>query len=240
MLEKIISKGILELAIEDVQSLSKDDYALVRKDYFGASDSSILCGVNLYKNMNDLLKEKNAKYITKEEREVGEKAIVKKGYDLEPIILQKAEEELGQPVLKPKDMFRFKAHTILSVNFDGVLEQDTNLYPVEAKLVSKWGEKYYNKTITKEDALAVDMKLEGTDLATHIKKKALKFGIPAYYYTQVQQQLAGLNSNHGFLAAMFDDTWTFKLFLVKRDEYVINKLYEIAELNKDKIKIGDN
>ena len=170
MLEKIISKGILELAIEDVQSLSKDDYALVRKDYFGASDSSILCGVNLYKNMNDLLKEKNAKYITKEEREVGEKAIVKKGYDLEPIILQKAEEELEQPVLKPKDMFRFKAHTILSVNFDGVLEQDTNLYPVEAKLVSKWGEKYYNKTITKEDALAVDMKLEGTDLATHIKK----------------------------------------------------------------------
>ena len=68
----------------------------------------------------------------------------------------------------------------------------------------------------------------------------MKFGIPAYYYTQVQQQLAGLNSNHGFLAAMFDDTWTFKLFLVKRDEYVINKLYEIAELNKDKIKIGDN
>ena len=48
MLEKIISKGVLELAIEDVQSLSKDDYALVRKDYFGASDSSILCGVNLY------------------------------------------------------------------------------------------------------------------------------------------------------------------------------------------------
>ena len=78
-------------------------------------------------------------------------------------------------------MFRFKAHTVLSVNFDGVLEQGTNLYPVEAKLVSKWGEKYYNKTVTKEDALAVDMKLEGTDLASHIKKKALKFGIPAYY-----------------------------------------------------------
>ena len=93
MLEKIISKGILELAVEDVQSLSKDDYALVRKDYFGASDSSVLCGVNLYKNMDELLKEKNTKYITKEEREVGEKAIVRKGYDLEPIILQKAEEE---------------------------------------------------------------------------------------------------------------------------------------------------
>ena len=236
MLEKILSKGMLELAIEDVQSLSKDDYALVRKDYFGASDSSVLCGVNLYKTMDALLKEKKSKYITKEEKEVGEKPIVRKGYDIEPIILQKAEEELGTTVHKPQDMFKFKAHPSLSVNFDGVTEQGDDLYTVEAKLVSKWGEKYYNKTVTKEDALKVDMGLEGTDLASHIKKKALRFGIPAYYYTQVQQQIAGLGTDYGFLAAMFDETWTFKLFLVKRDNYVINKLYELGDNNIDKIK----
>ena len=236
MLEKILSKGMLELAIENVQSLSKDDYALVRKDYFGASDSSVLCGVNLYKTMDALLKEKKSKYITKEEKEVGEKPIVRKGYDIEPIILQKAEEELGTTVHKPQDMFKFKAHPGLSVNFDGVTEQGDDLYTVEAKLVSKWGEKYYNKTVTKEDALKVDMGLEGTDLASHIKKKALRFGIPAYYYTQVQQQIAGLGTEYGFLAAMFDETWTFKLFLVKRDNYVINKLYELGDNNIDKIK----
>src|SRR5574344_1150158 len=92
MKDLIIDKGVLEVAVDNIQSMSHEDYALKRKNFFGASDSSILCGVNLYKTLDKLLKEKNNKYITKEEKEIGEKAIVRKGYDLEPIILNKAEE----------------------------------------------------------------------------------------------------------------------------------------------------
>lgn len=233
LINSVLNKGVLEIAVKDIQSMSKEDYALVRKNYFGASDSSVLCGVNLYKTIPELIKEKNCKYLTDEERAVGEKPIVKKGYDLEPIILGKAEDELNTFLWKPKDMFRFKNVTGLSVNYDGLTP---DLIPVEAKLVSKYGEKYYNKNITRAEAENVDMTLEGTDLVGHIKRKALRFGIPAYYYTQVQQEMAGIDAPYGYLAAMFDETWTFKLFYIKRDDYVINSIYKQCELNITKIE----
>lgn len=234
--EKILSIGVLEVAIADIQSLSHEEYALARKDYFGASDSSILCGVNLYKQMSALINEKNTKELTKEEIEVSEKPIVRKGYDLEPLILDYAEKELGVAVHKPKDMFKFKNIDGLSVNYDGVSEIDGRLIPVEAKLVSKFGEKYYNKSITALDARDVDMFVEGDSLEQHITKKALKFGIPAYYYTQVQQEIAGLDAPYGYLTARFDDSWTQKTYLIKRDDYVINGIFNRCEKHINEIK----
>ena len=238
MKDTILAIGILKVAIPNIQSMSHEEYALARKDYFGASDSSILCGVNLYKTMDQLIAEKNAKYITKEEKEVGEKAIVRKGYDLEPIILDKAAAELQTEIFKPEDMFKFKDVDGLSVNYDGVTVAPTvnKWIPVEAKLVSKYGEKYYNKTVLQSDAMAVDMNVEGENLEQHIKRKALKFGIPAYYYTQIQQEIAGLDAPYGYLAALFDESWTFKLFYIKRDDYVINHIYERCRNNIGKIK----
>lgn len=236
MQEDIINLGVLEVAIPNVQDMSHEDYALARKNYFGASDSSILCGVNLYKNMSQLIAEKNAKYLTKEELEVGEKPIVRKGYDLEPIILNKAEEVLNAVIHKPKDMFKFKGTTGLSVNYDGVMQDNGVWVPVEAKLVSKYGEKYYNKNVTMDAAKTVSVAVEGESLEQHIKRKALKLGIPAYYYTQVQQEIAGLDAPHGYLAALFDETWTFKVFYIPRDNYVINMIYKRCEDNIDKIK----
>lgn len=240
--ERIVEQGVLEIAVKDVQSMDKEQYALVRKNYFGASDSSILCGVNLYKTMDELITEKNNKFLTDEEKAVGEKPIVRKGYELEPFILDKAEHELFELgklgfLFKPNHMYKFKDVNGLSVNYDGVwLEENKTFIPVEAKLVSKYGEKYYNKDIKMRDAKAVAMHIEDDDLAKHIKRKALKFGIPAYYYTQVQQEIAGLNAPYGYLAAMFDESWTFKLYFIQRDEYVINKIYSRCENEIGKIK----
>ncbi len=236
--DKILNIGVLETAVADIQSLSHEEYALARKNYFGASDSSILCGVNLYKQMSALIEEKNTKELTKEEIEVSEKPIVRKGYDLEPFILDYAEKELGTKVYKPIDMFAFKDVDGLSVNYDGVSEIDNHLIPIEGKLVSKFGEKYYNKSITILDARDVDMSIEGDTLEQHITKKALRFGIPAYYYTQVQQEIAGLDAPYGYLTARFDESWTQKTYLVKRDDYVINGIFErcnkhIKEIKRD-------
>lgn len=237
MEDKILEQGVVEIAVENVQSLSHEEYALVRKNYFGASDSSILCGVNLYKTMDALLKEKNCKFLTEEEKAVGEKPIVRKGYDLEPIILQKAETELNTEIHKPKDMYKFKAVDGLSINFDGVIEEEGKLVPVEAKLVSKYGEKYYNKLV---DIKVMKIKQPIVDvnkpLDTYIKQKALLLGIPAYYYTQVQQEIAALNAPYGYLAALFDESWTFKLFYIPRDERVIDAIYNRCEENITKIK----
>ena len=236
MIERICEQGALVVKVEHIDQVSEEEYAMLRKESFGGSDSSILCGVNLYKTLNQLIKEKNCKYITDEEKEVGNKAIVRKGKDLEPIILDKAAQELGIEINKPTAMFEFKEEPILTLNYDGVAEENQVLIPIEAKLVSKYGEKYYNKDKTLEENKEVDMKIEGDSLEAHIKRKALRIGIPAYYYTQVQQEIMGLNAPYGYLAVLFDDSWTFKLYLVKADNYVQNKIIDIAIKNKDVIK----
>lgn len=236
MIERICEQGALVVKVEHIDQVSEEEYAMLRKESFGGSDSSILCGVNLYKTLNQLIKEKNCKYITDEEKEVGNKAIVRKGKDLEPIILDKAAQELGIEINKPTAMFEFKEEPVLTLNYDGVAEENQVLIPIEAKLVSKYGEKYYNKDKTLEENKEVDMKIEGDSLEAHIKRKALRIGIPAYYYTQVQQEIMGLNAPYGYLAVLFDDSWTFKLYLVKADNYVQNKIIDIATKNKDVIK----
>lgn len=234
--ERICNCGILKVKVKNINEVSEEEYALLRKESFGGSDASILCGVNLYKNINQLITEKNNKFLTEEEKEVGKKAIVRKGRDLEPIILDKASKELGIEITKPTSMYKFLKAPILTLNYDGVCEKDNILIPIEAKLVSKWGEKYYNKEKTLEENAAIDMKIEGDTLEAHIKRKALRIGIPAYYYTQVQQELMGLNAPYGYLAVLFDESWDFKLYLVKADEYVQNKIYDIADKNKNKIE----
>ena len=228
--------GILTIKINNINELSEEDYALVRKESFGGSDSSILCEVNLYKNIEQLIKEKNSKFLTDEEKAVGNKPIVKKGRDLEPIILNKAAELLNREVYKPTAMFEFKDEPILTLNYDGVCKIEDKLIPVEAKLVSKYGEKYYSKDKTIEDNMNVGMKVEGDSLEAHIKRKALKIGIPAYYYTQVQQEIMGLNAPYGYLAVQFDESWDFKLYYVKADPYVQNKIKDIADKYKDQIE----
>lgn len=234
--EDILSIGVLDIKIDNIDKLPEEEYAMVRKESFGGSDSSILCGVNLYKNMAQLIKEKNSKFLTDEEKEVGNKPIVKKGRDLEPIILNKASELLNTEIYKPTAMFVFKEEPILTLNYDGVVRLEDKLIPVEAKLVSKWGEKYYNKDKTIEDNMDVDMKVEGDSLEAHIKRKATRIGIPAYYYTQVQQEMMGLNAPYGYLAVQFDESWDFKLYYVKADSFVQNKIKDIADKNKDAIE----
>lgn len=234
--EDIRNIGILDIKIDSINTLSEEAYALVRKESFGGSDSSILCGVNLYKNMEQLITEKNSKFLTEEEKEVSNKPIVKKGRDLEPLILNKAAELLDREVYKPTAMFKFKDEPILTLNYDGVVNINNQLIPVEAKLVSKWGEKYYSKDKTIEDNMSVDMKVEGDSLEAHIKRKATRIGIPAYYYTQVQQEMMGLNAPYGYLAVQFDESWEFKLYYVKADSYVQNKIKDIANKYKDAIE----
>lgn len=227
---------LLEVAVENVQALPNEEYALARKDGFGASDASVLLGVNLYKDLDVLLREKRNKFLTDEEKAVGDKPAVRKGRDLEEIILKKAEKALGIPLEKPKDMYRFKEHPALTINFDGVGVIDGIKIPVEAKLVTKWGEKYYNKDISPHIANLINMTTRHATIEGHIKFMADQFGIPAYYYAQVQQEIAALDAPYGYLAAMFDDSWTLKLYKIMRDDFVISKIYVIAEDLFPKIK----
>ena len=211
----------LEVAQQNVSTLPQLEFALARKQGLGASDASVYLGLQTqWKSAQDLVAEKLRTTITDEEMAIGEKDVVRKGKDLEPLNLQKAEAKLGTPVYKPQHMYRVREYPHLLVNFDGVArsaEDPAVLIPVEAKFVSMYGDKYYD--FTKGPADWVNW---ADDYPT--EKKAAILGVPAYYYAQVQQQILALNAPYGWLTVIRDKGWEHHMFKIPRDEPVINQI----------------
>lgn len=219
----------MEILIEDVSALNEDEYALARRKGLGASDSSILLGVNPYKQRSDLIVEKRSKVITDEERAIKMKDAVRKGFDLEPLILQKYVKLTDNPEpIKPTSMYRIKQTPCLTINFDGVSAIDGCLIPVEAKYVTPYGDKYYNRNnaFKREfgECSLVRSCRAYTDDIDRIKAKAEACGIPPYYYTQVQQQMYGLGSPFGLLTALHDKGWETVVYFIPRDEECIRNI----------------
>ena len=222
----------LLIAHDDMARLSQEDnaaFAMVRRSGFGASDSSILLGVNPWKTTTDLIKEKRTVGITDEEIAIGNKATVRKGADCEPIVLDKFTKQFNVKVHKPTPMYRVRECLPLTINFDGVIDLGGVLIPIEAKVVSPYGEKYWDKT------KAIDNLASGNcynvfsrDIKEHCEVAAKMYGIPVYYFTQIQQQMLGLGADFGYMAVIFDKEWEFKAFKVCKDEYVWEQLFEKA------------
>lgn len=225
----VIEVPLLDTLIENVSDLSEDEYALARRKGLGASDSSILLGVNPYKKQSDLIIEKRSKVITDEERAIKMKDAVRKGFDLEPLILQKYVKLTGNPEpIKPTAMYQIKQTPCLTINFDGVGQVDESIVPVEAKFVTTYGDKYYNRNnaFKREfgECSLVRSCRAYTDAVDRIKAKAEACGIPPYYYTQVQQQVYGLGSPFGLLTALHDKGWETCVYFVPRDEECIRNI----------------
>ena len=221
----------LEIAVEDIDKFDNDDYIILRRQGFGASDSSVILGVNPYKTLPELIREKASNVITEEERAIGKKAAVRKGVDLEPLIIQKFEHYFKQECFKPKDMYKIKGTTCLNINFDGVTGTAEQYIPAEIKVVTQYGEKYYNPTKAIFDEINGFMPLPEniSDSNNSIETKAAHYGIPAYYYTQLQQQMLGLNAPFGYLSVLFDKDWIMRTFFVYRDDNMLNLLIQESE-----------
>ena len=225
----IIEAPLLDVLIENVSELSEDEYALARRKGLGASDSSILLGVNPYKIKSDLIMEKRSKVITEEERAIKMKDAVRKGFDLEPLIIQKYVKLTDNPEpIKPTAMYQINATPCLTINFDGVGHVDDYLIPVECKFVTTYGDKYYNRNNAMKREFGECNLVRNcrayTDAIDRIKAKAEACGIPPYYYTQVQQQIYGLGSPFGYLCALHDKGWETVLYFVPRDEECISNI----------------
>lgn len=227
--------------MEDIQAMAEDDYALARRSGLGASDSSILLGVNPYKTKDDLIIEKRSKTITDAEREIKKKDAVRKGFDLEPLILSKYAKlmETAEP-LKPRSMYRIEATPCLTINFDGVIIEKGIAIPVEAKFVTQYGDKYYNRkhALKREfgDCALCKVNRPYTDTIDRIKAKAEAVGIPPYYYTQVQQQMYGLNAPYAYLVALHDKGWECVVYHIPRDDECIRNI--IITGTKLWVKVG--
>lgn len=240
-----INAGKLDLSeldmiidIDNIDQYPNEEYALLRKNGLGTSDSSIVLGVNPYKTKQDLIEEKCRNYLTEEELEVGDKSSVRKGRDLEPMIIFKHSQIMERHIIKPIDMYRHKDYPYIKFNYDGVIDKlynDDGTYqyiPDEIKVCTLFGQKHYQpKKATFQEGIGWDIipPHYEKENAT-IEQKAAMYGIPPYYYTQLQQQIFGLNAPYGFLTVLFEKDWLIRSWFVWRDQKMINQL--IIETSK--------
>lgn len=228
----IVCDNAYELAQND-----NDAFVLLRKNGFGASDSSILLGVNPWKKIPDLVKDKRTMQVTAEDRKIGELENVRKGSDLEDLNLKKFAKWADMSCYKPNAMYRHGSYEYLTVDFDGLIYIDPFFIPVEAKYISLYALKYW--TPSKSIATIIggtEYTCAGCDLADHIINIAHLYGIPPYYYTQLQHQMLMCDAPFGFMSGIFEKGWEHRVFKVFRDSYVIQQLIEIGAKAWDKVK----
>lgn len=227
-----LSELDLEIDIKNIDQYENKDYALLRKNGLGTSDSSIVLGVNPYTSKSDLIAEKCRNYLTEDELAVGDKDAVRKGRQLEPLIIYKHSQVMGRHVIKPIDMYRHKDYPYIKFNFDGVIDKLYNkdgsyqYIPDEIKVVTIYGAKHYqfDKAFYREHKGFNLLPPHHEEENISIEGKANLYGIPPYYYTQLQQQIFGLKAPYGFLTVLNERTWEINSFFVWRDQKVINQL----------------
>ncbi|MCQ2968520.1 MAG: YqaJ viral recombinase family protein [Clostridium sp.] len=248
-----LKKLPIEVSIENIDSVLANDklkFTMLRRNGLGGSDSSVVLGVNPYTTRDELIKQKASNTLSEEEKAVGEKTAVRKGNDLEPLIIEKTSKAFNIEIFKPKDMYRYKDFPYLTMNFDGVAEENPGVYfPVEIKVVTTYGQKHYdfNKAFYNEiEGMSMTPPNYADSEINTIETKALQYGIPPYYYTQLQDEMMALNAEYGFLSVLRDSDWRIFTFYVHRDPYVQSRLItegfkvwqEVVNLNPERAVEG--
>lgn len=226
-----LSRVPVEIAVENIDAVGKEEFTQLRRQGFGGSDSSVLVGVNPFSTITDLIASKTRTELSEEEKAIGKLAAVRKGNDLEPLIIEKATECLKNKVFKPPHMYRFKEYPYLTMNFDGVTDLEGKQYvPVEIKVCTFKGEKHYNKFKAFFDESQIEgqqVSFEPEDISEKnmsIEERAGYYGIPPYYFTQLQQEMMALDAPFGFIAVLFESDWYVRIFKVWRDPKTQNAI----------------
>lgn len=228
-----LSELNIDIAVKNIDQYPNNEYALLRKEGLGTSDSSIVLGVNPYTTKAELIAEKCRDYLTNDQLEVGNKPAVIKGRELEPFIISKHSQIIGKRIIKPIDMYESKDYPYIRFNFDGVIDKEYNedgtyqYIPDEIKVVTMFGQKHYNKKLAyfrERLGYVNDIPENHGQKNIPIENKAALYGIPPYYYTQLQQQIYGLDAPYGFLTVLFEKDWEIVSYFVWRDQKTINEL----------------
>jgi hypothetical protein len=226
----------------DVPNIDKfaDYFGLLRKNGFGSSDSGAVCGISPFTSQAQLVEDKARNYLTEEDKKIGTLTSVMKGRDLEPLILKKSQMYKGYHDLKPSCQYRSTAYTWITYNFDGVLVQDHangKYIPDEAKVLTRMGEKHYDmdKAYFTESRGYADIPQRIDKTNNTIETKAALYGIPPYYYTQVQQQILALKAPYGYLTIMRESMWEVHSWWIWRDDAVITQLIVDGQKLWDKV-----
>lgn len=214
-LDEYLKTNNVFIAYPNIDPDSKE-YATIRLQGFGASDCAALLGVSKYGTKEDLIRDKIEGNL---HPEINDLAAVRKGKELEePILLPKVEKFFGSLVIKPKHMYGMENG--LRVNFDGIIEIDSDFIPTEVKYCTTFSRKNYNwsKAIEnpKQEVLEPEMNKYTWNNYTidNIAKEADHYGIPINYYCQLQQQMMFLNSDYGYMCVMDELNWKMNYFKI--------------------------
>ena len=216
----------IELYFPMVEELPAEGFTLIRRDGFGGSDSSVLLGVNPYSTLSEIIKQKTTTTLSQEELETGKQTAVMKGNDLEPLIIQKFTDQMGLETFKPTDMYRFKEYPYLTMNFDGITGDAEQYIPVEIKVVTKRGERQYNQhnCIYIEDRGHYPIPKNLANSNNSWQTKAAHYGLPTYYYTQLQAEMFACNAPFGFLCVLWESDWRIRVHVVHKDQAAWNAI----------------
>lgn len=217
----------IKVYIPNIDSVPKEEFTMVRRNGFGGSDAGVLLGVNPYTTIQELIKQKASKTLSAEEKATSEQTAVKMGNDLEPLVIAKWQKYFNQHCFKPADMYEFKDYPYLKMNFDGVTTQESGQHvPVEIKIVTAHGERHYNpsKEIFNERDGFRPLQPDISEHNASIQVKAAHYGIPPYYYCQVQMQMFAVNASYGYLATLHAKDWSFHCYYMWKDQAVWNDL----------------
>jgi hypothetical protein len=210
--------------VRDTNKLTPEQFAMIRRDGLGASDMSAVLGtMDKFRTRDDVLKNKLEETWTAEEQEIGDKINVRKGVDLEPLILKKAGEQLKLQIIKPDCMYRLKNYPWITVNFDGVALDDGVLFPVEAKFTSTYADKYWGYDPAKRPEKRPYYR-ENQNMLEYIKDLAAYYGVPPYYLVQVMVQMMALKAPFGVLCSLRDKDWTVYDFAIEYEPRIAEEI----------------
>lgn len=229
----------LEIVHPAAAALSPEDFALLRRQGLGASDASIYLGLQTkWRNTEDLIRNKLAVTLTEEEKIISKKVAVRLGHATEDTNLAMFSEIMELTAAKDPAMYRHKTYPYLTINFDGICIENDMLIPVEAKLIGVFADKYwgFDKGIGRKETDEQDHiisavhdqtpswitapMLPKTNVIAHCEAAATAYGIPGYYYAQIQQQCLGLDAPYGYFTALRLKKMEHHVFKVWADEWL--------------------
>ncbi len=229
MKNKIIDelKERLNVLVEEINPFNDEEFIKLRKGTFGASDSHALLGLSRFKTKQTLIEEK---LTDKPLQPLAKSPQLLAGKYLEDGIMNLiADEYFKCYVHKPVSMYGIK-DSLLAVNYDGVLFYDDKLTALEIKYCSANGARYYDfaKAVSYNNINTVkrfnfNQKLS---LEKHVNYAASHYGIPPYYYTQLQQQIIPLDTDICFLGVFNSTNSQTYVFVIHKDERVAKELIE--------------
>ena len=220
------NKVPIEVRYANIDKTSAEEFTVIRRQGFGSSDTGSLVGVNPYQSgkWEELIQSKLRTEVTPEEAAIGQERNVVAGRDLEPIIIQKFNDWFPEyKIFKPAHMYYFEEYPWMSMNFDGVGILGDGYIPIEIKFASIPGTKLYDHSKpywAEKPKFNRNFVLENVNTSQlTIPEKARHIGLPPYYYTQLQSQIAALAAPEGLLVVLFEQTWTISVFRSVADEF---------------------